>query len=120
MKYESVSKLKKKADRVFSAYIRDRDKICITCPKPTQQAGHYVSRLYSSLRYSESNVNGQCVACNIFRGGNMDVYALALQRKYGKGILEKLAKEKVKIKQFTIQELKDIITKYSNALKDLE
>ena len=43
----------------------------------------------------------------------MDVYVLYLQKKYGKDILEKLAKEKRKIKQFTIQELQGIIKKYS-------
>src|SRR3990167_3080635 len=112
-KKPSVSKLKKKLDAIFSLWIRKRDRnICFTCGRFAGQNGHYVSRSHNSLRYSEVNCHAQCVSCNIFKRGNMDEYALALQRKYGQDILVRLNAEKNKIKQFTVQELQMLIKEY--------
>lgn len=117
-----IRKLKKKFDDVFSKYIRARDAgICFTCgikkePK-YQQNGHYISRAYNTTRYDEENCHCQCVACNIFKKGNMDEYALRLIRRYGKGILEKLNKKKLQEKHWTEQELIDLIETYKKKLK---
>ena len=116
---ESLSYLKKKLDGVFSEYIRQRDKgVCFTCgiikSWKEQQNGHYVSRSHNSLRYDERNCHCQCLPCNVFKHGNMDVYALKLVEKYGADILKELNNEKRKIKQFSAQELKDLIAKYEN------
>lgn len=121
MNYEKKtnSQLKKEADRVFSIYIRQRDGgRCFTCgvrkPWKEQQNGHYVSRGFNSLRFDERNCNCQCVSCNVFRYGAMDVYALALQRKYGPDILKELAREKRKTKQYGKKDLIELIKKYSS------
>ena len=108
----SVAKLKKQLDSVFSKWVRKQSSQCYTCPNRATQAGHYVSRMHNALRYSEINVHPQCVVCNVFKHGNMDVYALRLQKQYGADILEKLAAEKQKIKQFTKNELIELIKKY--------
>lgn len=113
-----ISKLKREADRVFSLWIRRRDKgVCFTCgvqkPEGKMQNGHFVSRSYNSLRYDEKNCHCQCPACNIFKGGNMDVYALHLVDTYGPDILKYFAKKKRETKQFTAQELQATITKYA-------
>lgn len=114
----SISKLKRKADQIFSLWIRTRDKgICFTCgeqkPIKQMQNGHYISRSYNALRYDEQNCHCQCVACNIFKSGAMDAYALHLQDTYGPDILKYFAKRKLEVHQFTRQELEDIITKYT-------
>jgi len=98
--------LKKELDTIFSIYIRMRDNgVCITCGSKTfwkyQQNGHYVSRAVLSLRFDEQNCNTQCPACNVFKHGNMDEYALALQKKYGKDILNKLHKKKYQVVKLT-------------------
>ena len=109
----SISKLKKKADNVFSKWIRERDKRCFTCGSISNlQNGHYVSRAINILRYDERNCNAQCVKCNIFNSGAMDTYALRLLSRHGKNILNDLAKDKQKLKSWTRQELEEIITKY--------
>jgi len=113
---------KKELDRVFSIYIRIRDDgKCISCGDEKhwkyQHAGHYVSRSYLSLRFNEQNVNVQCPACNIFKKGNMDEYALALQKKYGKGILDKLNKLKYKIVKYDILWYSKMIKKYEKKTK---
>lgn len=124
MKEPNVQKLKRIADKVFSEFIRQRDEgICFTCglqkdPK-YQQCGHYVSRSFNQLRYSEINCNTQCVGCNVFKHGAMDSYALALQGRHGSKVLATLAEEKKKVKQFTVQELLELIEKYKEKIKNL-
>lgn len=115
---KSLADLKKDLDTIFSVYIRIRDNgVCITCGSKTfwkyQQNGHYVSRAVLSLRFDEKNCNCQCMACNVFRHGNMDEYALALQKKYGKDILERLHKEKNKIVKLTPQWYEEKIKYYT-------
>lgn len=65
-----------------------------------------------STRFYEKNCHSACVACNVFLHGNMDSYALALQRKYGASILEELNGLKNLSKHFTVQELQSLIDKY--------
>lgn len=65
-KSPSRSKLEKEAWDAFSLYIRERDKDkgCISCGGPVEQAGHMISRRRRATKYDEQNVNGQCAACN--------------------------------------------------------
>ena len=57
-------------------YIRQRDKgkPCISCGTQwsnTFQAGHfYKSELFSTIRFNEFNINGQCEQCNLRKEGN--------------------------------------------------
>ena len=117
-KQKSISKLKKLADAVFSKWIRKRDNgVCFTCghrndPKKMQN-GHFVPRQYNVTRYDERNNNCQCFACNMFYGGQPDVYALRLQEKYGDGIIKELNALRRQIKQFSVSELEEIIKKYA-------
>ena|SRR3990167_8066497 len=112
IKKKTYSQLKHEADRVFSIFIRNRDKRCFTCGAiQNLQAGHFVSRSWSALRYAEDNVHAQCSNCNVWRRGNYSVYALNLVKKYGQGILEDLEKRKV-ITQLKSKDLEKIIAKY--------
>jgi 5-methylcytosine-specific restriction endonuclease McrA len=52
------------ADKMFSLFIRKRDKKCY-CGKPTQQCGHLISRASYSTRWDEMNANGSCSGCNM-------------------------------------------------------
>ena len=114
VKKKTLSKVKKKADAVFSKWIRARDKRCVTCSsKNNLQAGHYVSRSVNQLRFNEYTVHSQCVGCNVFKYGHMDEYARFMIKKYGADILDTLAKEKVKLKRWSIAELEEIIEKYN-------
>lgn len=114
-KAKSISWLKKEADRVFSIWIRNRDKRCVTCGNRNNlQNGHYVSRSINILRYDERNCNAQCVGCNVFKRGNMDEYALFMIRTYGEAILSELGAIKRQLHQFSRQELEEIIAKYKS------
>ena len=117
-KKKTISQLKKKADEVFSRYIRQRDEKlgCISCgvfkPWKEMQAGHFVPRRHLATRYHEWNVNGQCFACNCFLKGNMVKYAVNLKLKYGDKIIEELDELSKKVGQFKRADYEDIINNY--------
>lgn len=123
---KSVSKLKKDLDRVYSIYIRRKYAdangfvSCFTCGVrkhwKEMQNGHYVSRAHNNTRFDDFNCHVQCAGCNIFKSGNMDMYALRLQEKYGDGVLQELNRRKNIIKQFTVPELETLIKQYELAV----
>ena len=98
----TISKLKKKLDKLFSEYIRRRDSDykgnckCISCGKEAPafggsiHAGHLFSRRYLSTRYDEKNVNAQCNYCNTFLNGNQIKAARGVEKKWGKGTVKEL------------------------------
>lgn len=87
-KSQSLSSLKKKLDKVFSKYIRQKyaDKNgmvkCYTCSTVKHwkeiQNGHWIPRNNLATRFSEDNCRPQCVACNLFQKGMPDVFAVNL------------------------------------------
>lgn len=121
-KLKSISKLKKETDSVFSVWIRQRGmddrgyNTCFTCKKKKfwkeLQCGHYISRSFLSLRYDPRNCHPQDIACNLFKKGNLDVYAIELIKEYGTGILEELNKEKYIFEKFDRKRYNEIINEY--------
>jgi len=98
---KSISKLKKELDKWFSLFIRLRDATdegmvqCFTCGcvkhyKSGMQCGHFQSRRFLATRFDEHNCAPQCVACNMFRGGEQFKFAMNLEAKYGEGTAEEL------------------------------
>lgn len=75
---KSIPELIKIATRHFNKYIRERDNEsgCISCNTgQAQEAGHFYSGgHYSSLRFNENNVHGQCKKCNRHLHGNLLEY----------------------------------------------
>lgn len=114
VKKPSISQLKKKADQVFSKWVRNREPYCVTCGGTSNlQAGHFISRSINILRFDPRNVHTQDVRCNVFLNGNMAAYSQFMLRTYGPKIIDNLLIEKQQLHQFTRQELLDIISKYS-------
>jgi hypothetical protein len=82
-------------------------------------AGHYIPKTAGlSIYFDEKNVNCQCTGCNQFRHGNLSQDALALQDKYGVGILKKLDKQRRKIRRISTSEYIDLIDLYNKKIKD--
>ena len=118
-KKKTVKQLKRKADKIFSKWIRDRDKFkgCITCgkklPPKKMHAGHWMGRGAGAVRYDTKNVNSQCPACNVWGGGEVtETYRRKLNRLYGKKEVEKLYIASKQSHRFTKEELEGIIEKY--------
>lgn len=115
--------LKNKMDRLFSAYVRmrDKDKPCISCGKMSddKEAGHFYPRANLALRWDEMNVHGQCVQCNRYRGGNRSAFGRGISLRYGEHVVEMLdvkSQQRVKIKSYELMEKIDL---YQNKLKNL-
>jgi len=77
--------------------LRDYGKPCISCGtlwKDDFQAGHfYKAELYSTLKYDENNISGQCQGCNLFKDGNESGYRDGLINRYGQLYLSDLDKK---------------------------
>lgn len=111
---QSKVALHKKAWGVFSKWIRNRDKTCVTCgSRKDGQAGHF---WHNVLDFDEMNINQQCSQCNFYKSGNLAVYATYLLNKYG---LKKFQDLEVRHylamrgERRTEQDYLDIIKKYS-------
>jgi len=86
MRKISKDTYKKKAWKVFSAWIRNRDPYCVTHlvmgkKVPTQNAGHF---WHAVLDFDEENINGQCINCNKWNSGRLAEYSKYLLQKIGK------------------------------------
>jgi hypothetical protein len=91
MRVKTKRQLHKELWKLFSKFIRERDKyICFTCDKKTYpaHAGHYRTGATCKkyLFFDERNVNCQCYHCDINLSGNWREYQKRMWAKYGKKI----------------------------------
>ena len=83
-----LSYLLDKAQRLFNAFIRERDngQPCINCGHYRElQAGHfYPTSTYPALRFNEHNTNGECLQCNFYNSQSHAYgYRVNLEKKIG-------------------------------------
>lgn len=119
-----------KLDRIFSEYIRLRDADnngyirCISCRKVVfwkdADNGHFINRKHMSLRFSETNCNAQCRACNRFDEGNMTGYNLGMIKKYGQQAVDLLILAKNKVNKISDAEYKILISDYQQKVKEIK
>ena len=118
----TIPKLTAKAQKIFNAYIRQRDSedgyfTCISCgqTKTTDlmDAGHYVPvKGSSALRFDEYNVNGECKSCNGFDQFHLIGYKRNLIDKVGERKVMELEQQHRLIKKWSRTELNEIIERY--------
>jgi len=121
----SQRELIKKLDKVFSEYIRQRDKgICFTCGK--QQAwkltdnGHYIRRGVMLFRFNEKNCHCQCKRCNSWMEGEKVIYRQNLVKLYGEGEVDMMERESHKTYKWHKCDLIWQLQAYSQKVKDLD
>jgi hypothetical protein len=118
----TIPKLTAKAQKVFNAYIRQRDSqdgyfTCISCGQTkdviVMDAGHYVPvKGSSALRFDEYNVNGECKGCNGFDQFHLIGYRRNLIDKVGERKVMELEQQHRLIKKWTRTELNEVIERY--------
>jgi hypothetical protein len=81
------------------------------------QNGHFFSRTYLATRWDEKNCHCQCVGCNVFRGGNMAVYAKKMLERYGQSIFDELDAKTHRMIKISRAEMEMLIEKYKNLVK---
>lgn len=125
----TLKTIKKKADSVFSEYIRllKSDKngncVCVTCDVIKHwkrlQNGHYFERNRLGTRFHEDNCHPQCVACNVFKRGNYTAYAAFMYNKYGKDRVEELEQLSRKTIKLTIHDYEEMISGWKKMLEKM-
>ncbi len=125
-KWPTRSKLVKKADSLFSTFIRMRDsnsKWIVTCPLcwwkwywKLAQCMHFISRWCWYYRYDEDNCHAGCVRCNVILNWNYIAYTRYMQNKYWIEKVDHMIAESKKIHKLSTTELQAIIEKYTNKI----
>jgi len=128
-KAESVSKLTKKLDTVFSLFIRLRDTDangigrCIDCGEIVEwsnlQCGHFASRTKMSTRWDEQNCAGQKDGCNMFQQGRQFEFSIGLDERYGAGTALRLITASREVRKYTSAELLELIEIYRGKVIEL-
>lgn len=116
-KLDSLPKLVKKADTVFSNFIRTRDNFtCVLCgSKNIPQNGHLIKRGKRATRFDEKNCNCQCASCNIRHNYYPEPYTSWFINRYGAKEYQDLVRRagnENKPYKYTRQELNEIIERY--------
>lgn len=115
----------KKAQKVFNAYVRERDKNepCISCGRHHDgqyHAGHLLScGSRPELRFHPSNNNKQCAPCNNHLSGNIINYRPRLIEKVGLEMVEYLENFN-SVQRLTIEDFKEIESHYKQLLKEMK
>lgn len=117
----SRKSLVKEADSVFSIHIRNRGETfgwnhCFTCgaymPVENLQAGHFIPRRYTNVRWHPLNVWPQCNHCNVDLGGNLELYEKKLVARYSGLAIEALWDLARINKGLAVNDINGIIAKY--------
>jgi hypothetical protein len=123
---KSVAQWRRELQQIFNSYIRTRDKHrpCISCDRPLIgkfDAGHFYSvGNYPNLRFTETNVHGQCVECNQHKHGNLIEYSLRLPERIGVSEYHHLHSIKNDPLRLSLDEIKSKIKHYRNLLKSIQ
>ncbi len=71
--------------------------VCFTCgiaKKYNQMdTGHYIDRRHGAVKFNPLNIEIQCIKCNRFNSGNIEVFKKNIIRKYGQEVEEMLQRE---------------------------
>lgn len=116
---------KAKAQAVFNAYIRERDRDlpCISCGryhKGQYHAGHYKTRgAHPELAFHPLNCHKQCSACNNYLSGNIVNYRKNLIEKIGLDSVEWLEGSH-KVAKLTAEDYIEIASWYKELIKSME
>lgn len=129
-KLKSISSLKKKAWKVFSGWIRQRDMvspgiiICITCGASVwhkdANSSHFIHGHSKPTFFDPRNVHSSCVRCNLYLSGNLVEYAAFMQKKYGWETVDALRELSHKVVKPTREYFQGIIDKYKMKVEALD
>lgn len=112
---------KRKLDEVFSLYVRQRDGQCVqqglsNCAGGLT-AGHLITRVWESTRWSEQNVFGQCMGHNMKHENDPHEFIQWYISEFGLETYEELyQKARDHSTHYSRSDLIDLIKVYKNKL----
>lgn len=131
-KREGLEKLKTTSDhlqqlqRIFNTFIRLRDIEagygCISCDiGKVEQAGHlFTTSNNPNLRFNEFNTNGQCIACNMHKSGNVSEYMIRLTKRIGQDNFESILLKRNKALKLNLVEIEELKNQYREKIRALK
>jgi len=133
-KRNSASVLIRKADTLFSRYIRLRDSLkttwnyerckCITCDNIYDyweiQNWHFASRRFYQTRWLEKNCNAQCYMCNVWLWWEQYKHGKAIDEMYWEWTAEKIMQMAKRMEKLDKEEIKQTIENIQIKLKEYE
>jgi len=103
----------RKLDMMYSHYIRERDKRCVTCGRTTDLTnGHLFSRVNHSTRWDGRNCHAQCKGCNFRHEFDPYPFNSFFIRKFGQEAWDELYREHRTVRKFSNSELAEMISRY--------
>jgi len=104
-----------KLDKVFSLWIRSRDKRCLKCGKTENlQCAHIYSRIARSVRWDSDNAITLCYACHIGWAHKYPLeFAEFVEKLLGKRKLKGLKSRYYSLKSWSQKEKQQILDKYN-------
>lgn len=116
-------------DYTVSRYIRIRESDssgkceCYTCGTKDHwtklQAGHFIKRAETILRWDVRNLRPQCVNCNCNLHGNIKSYETKLEEEQP-GICDELRELAREVNKYTRDDLKEMLIDFRSKLKMVE
>lgn len=129
VKEQSLSVLIKKADEVFSEFIRlrasDESSIarCFICGTPRHwkyhQCGHWIDRDQMATRFDEVNCQCVCHTCNCLDRDHADRFEGALIKNYGQFMVASIKRQSKSLAKFTRSDIQWLINDYKYKVKEL-
>ena len=119
-----------KFDKVFSDYIRTRDKwTCVRCGRyyPEGMRGglhcsHFYGRANKAVRWDEKNADSHCYGCHQFFGANPELFREWKLNSMGEKEYKALRRRSQEVKKWTTTEkeamYKDYLAKIAKINKD--
>lgn len=120
----SRTKLIAEADRVFSLFIRERDKgkPCVTSGKPWRedfQCWHFASRKHLSTRWHEKNAHWQSPEDNMWGSGEQYKHWLAIDKMYWSWTAEQIMRLANSVEKISDDEILHYIRLYYYELSQM-
>ncbi len=118
---KDISKMKAKAWKVFSLWIRTQNSVegvnkCYTCEKvfpiPRLQAGHGIGGRSNAVLFLEDIVKPQCVGCNMYGRGKYAIFTRKLIDELGLDRYDEVVRESNKAVKYTLEDYRNIYEKY--------
>lgn len=119
---KGVKELKELAQTVINRYVRnlyggtDGTTRCYTCLRwestKLMDASHFISVRHQSTRYDLNNLRSCCQDCNRLNYGNLKRFRQHLVQEIGESAVEELEMRSKEVKQWTKEELNELIKKY--------
>lgn len=126
----SVAKMKEKAWKEFSKYIRLSNMSmgeyvrCYTCGTikhwKEMHAGHWITGHNNMTYINENYVRPQCYHCNIQKFGEQGIFWEKIKREIGEDLFDFYRGESNKIVKLTLQDYEELYEKYKHLVKELK